>query len=102
MPELQMLRGSQSALPRAPAPRSAARLSGIGRRAALTFRTKYQRSAAACELLRDLERRTTNAVIKEYCDLALTLISAPAHKRAAVDARVVELLAAAARRNEGK
>jgi hypothetical protein len=71
------------------------------RRGSRDFRTRYQRCAAACDLLRDLELRTTNAVIKEYCGLAVTLLAAPPHERAAVDARVVELLAAAVRRKGG-
>lgn len=61
----------------------------------MIFKTRYQRGKAVCDLLRDLSLRSTNTVIKEYCDISVALISAPAESRAAVEPRTVELLAAA-------
>jgi hypothetical protein len=45
--------------------------------------------------MQDLKLRTTNPVIKEYCQIAYTLIAAPLNERAAIDERAAELVAAA-------
>lgn len=66
----------------------------------MTYRTRYQRGNAICTLLRDLRLRSTNPVILEVCTVAITLLSAPPHERAAVDARAAELVAAAEARLE--
>jgi hypothetical protein len=66
----------------------------------MTFRTRFQRCQAACNLMRDLELRTTNPVIKEYCRIAHTLIGAPPHERAAIDERAADLVAGAEARRK--
>jgi hypothetical protein len=64
------------------------------------FKTRYQRSAAACEILRDLSLRATNPIIKESCDIAEALISAPLEVRRRIEPRAIELVAAAKERRE--
>jgi hypothetical protein len=61
----------------------------------MMFRTRYQRTQAACDLLRDLNIRATHSVTKEITELAIELLSAPPEYRRAREPRVVELLAAA-------
>ena len=68
----------------------------------MIYKTRYQRGAAACALLRDLSLRTTNPVIKEYCDVAVALLAAPPHERAAIEGRAVEMVAAAEARQAGR
>lgn len=64
----------------------------------MTFRTRYQRIQAACDLLRDLNIRATNTVTKEVTELAIELLSSPPECRRANEARVLELLTAASDR----
>ncbi len=61
----------------------------------MKLRTAYQRGAAACTLLRDLQLRATNPVTREVCEIVVTLLSAPAPKRAAIEGRALEMVAAA-------
>lgn len=64
----------------------------------MTLKTRYARSYAACELLRDLSMRATNPITKEVTELAVELLSAPLERRRAIEPRVLELVAAAADR----
>lgn len=65
----------------------------------MIYRTKYQRGAAVCTLLRDLRLRSTNPACREICDLCHTMLAAPAEARTAIEGRVAELVAAAEARS---
>ncbi len=67
---------------------------------AIALRTKFQRAQAVCDLMRDLNLRASNPVIKEYTQLAVVLLAAPPETRAAYEPRALELLAAAEERRE--
>jgi hypothetical protein len=58
----------------------------------MIYRTRYQRLAAACDLLLDLELRATHPTTKEICRLCYLLIAAPAEDRRRIESRVEQLL----------